>query len=172
MRFLLPVAALVSLFACARSEERAPTAQPQAVTTQMLAEECRRDDHQLLTLELSPEGLKVLSARAVSAPLPLLRVPEAHPWHLSVKNAEGRAVFEQDVPAQNQLRGEFAGPEGQTEGHHLLLAKSVFAARVPNVTGTLTLTVKRSTLSPEDPRAAGAGDSVEVGTVALTELSP
>ncbi|MFL5320550.1 MAG: hypothetical protein ACJ790_12890, partial [Myxococcaceae bacterium] len=89
--------------------------------------------------------------------------------HVSVRDPDGRSVHEEDIPSGNQLRGEFAGEDGRIDAHHLLKATSVFSVRVPNVRGTLTLTAERRSLSPEDPRSIGAGETVEVGSVALPE---
>lgn len=149
------------LAGCARTEDRVPA--PQAVSPQALNDA----NHLLLLVELSPSGLKALQSQVVDSPPPKLRVPEPWPWHVTVRDPEGAVVYEENIPPQNQLRGEFAGEDGRIEGHHLLRATAAFPLRVPNVRGTLTLTVQRKTLSSEDPRSIGPGDTVDVGTLEL-----
>lgn len=126
--------------------------------------ELKVDDstHLLLTVELTPSGMKVLDSTVVAQPLPRLRHPELQPWSLDLVDARGASVFHADLPAQNQLRGEF-DDNGATAGHHLLVANTVFQVRVPAKRGTMILKAKRASLSEKDPRRQGPGEHAELG---------
>lgn len=87
--------------------------------------------HELLTVELAPEGLRVLDRRTVEMPLPRLRGEPVGSWQVVVESAEGKTVFSTRIPPPNVLRGEFAGPDGEIEGVHLEREHAAFPLRTP-----------------------------------------
>lgn len=130
----------------------------------------------LLTLQLTPGGLDVLSARTVELPLPRLRVPQPEPWRVDVEDASGKVLFSASLPAANALRGEFARAGGGIDGVHLRMDKAAFPVRLPVSPGAARLRVlgAASTLDPRDPRARGRTPDqiVELGSANYPRIAP
>ena len=108
------------------------------------------DKHLLVTLELSPAGLRILDQREVAAPLPTLRVPEPNAWHATFRDTHHDIIHEIDLPPADELRGEYEG-QHQIDPHHTRFATAVFSLRLPVAAGTLSLRT----------------DTAELGTVTL-----
>ena len=116
--------------------------------------------HLLVTLELSPTGLRVLQVQTVAQPLPRLRVPEPGRWHLAFRDAANQVIHAHDMAPANERRSETMGPDGRISPTHETLETIVFVARLPVTAGTLTLSAD----STADLLAA----PVELGHVAVT----
>ena len=95
--------------------------------------------HLLVTLELSPTGLRVLQIQSVPQPLPRLRVPEPGRWHLTFRDAANQTILARDMAPANERRSETTGPDGRISPRHETLDTVVFVARLPVAAGTLTL---------------------------------
>jgi len=109
--------------------------------------------HLLVTLELSPSGLRVLDTKTVPTALPRLRVPEVNRWHLSFRDSAGQLLHQIDLAPADELRGEFQSSDGgPTEAHFARKTTSVFVARLPSAAGTLRLST----------------DSTQLGAVAIS----
>lgn len=116
--------------------------------------------HLLVTLELSPTGLRVLGVQTVAQPLPRLRVPEPGRWHLAFRDAANQVIHAHDMAPANERRSETTGPDGRISPSHETLDTTVFVARLPVTAGTLTLTA--------DSVAGLDATPVELGHVAVT----
>ena len=145
--------------ACAQSGLSDQAAGAPAERASAASEEHRAHEHLLITLELSPAKLTVLSARSVAEPLPERRGSRREPWRVDVEDAAGRVLFSAPVPAANVLRGELASERGAIHGVHLRSALASFAVRVPRRSGAARLRVhgRASMLASEDPRGRGRG---------------
>ena len=144
----------VALASCSKVDEQPP------VSTQALRPAADAPAHLLVTLELSPTGLRVIAKQRVEQPLPRLRVPEPGRWHVAFRDAQNQLVQTYDMAPANELRAETMGPDGALSAHHGVLDSTVFVVRLPVTAGTLTLTAD----STAQLRAA----PVELGQVAVT----
>ena len=160
----------LALAACCGCQPVAPSERPESprATRESLV---GSRSHQLLILQLTPTGLSLVAARKVAMPLPTLRTPrEESDWRATLEAPGGELLWEDFITVGNRLRGEFRD-EGKLEAHHLVRPTAAFPLRLPLSPGTVTLTVRRRSLSPEDPRRAGPGDEwVLAGTVTVSEL--
>ena len=134
-------------------------------------------EHLLLVLELSPEGLRLVTAQRVPHALPSRRRPAANePWRLALEGAGGEPLFEASLPAATPLRSESPGDAGVLEGSVIVRDRAAFSVRVPRlgVASTLRLRGPASTLAPGDVRARGrAPDAIiELGQLALPAVLP
>jgi hypothetical protein len=114
--------------------------------------------HVLLTLELSPAGMRVLESRNVDAPMPIDRSPERAPWRVRVEDASGGTLWVGAVEAAGVLRGEFAGPDGSIEGVHLATERAVLPVRIPNLAGAKTIRLFAAPAKGVPP-----GEMIELG---------
>lgn len=123
--------------------------------------------HLLLTLSLSPTESKVLDARRVAEPLPLLRGRASGTWRVDLEDATGRVLHSVTVPAANEFRSELAGVDGGMDSMHHLDLTAVFAVRLPILAGAAVIRcfAPVGTLAPEDPRARAhaAEELIEIG---------
>ena len=126
--------------------------------------------HLLLTLSLSPAESKVLDARRVAEPLPLLRGRSTGTWRVDLEDATGRVLHSVSVPAANEFRSELAGADGGMDAMHHVDLAAVFAVRLPILPGAAVIRcfAPAGTLAPDDPRARAhaAEESIEIGRLA------
>ena len=126
--------------------------------------------HLLLTLSLSPTESKVLDARRVAEPLPLLRGRSSGAWRVDLEDASGRVLHSVTVPAANEFRSELAGADGGMNSMHQVDLTAVFAVRLPILPGAAVIRcfAPAGTLASDDPRARAhsAEELIEIGRLA------
>jgi hypothetical protein len=166
MRRFLQSSLLVLLSACAsRSGEPALSA-----TSSAVVQAAGGEAHLLLTVSLSPTESKVLDARRVSEPLPLLRGRASGSWRVDLEDASGRVLHTAMLPAANEFRAELAGADGGMDSMHHQNLTAVFAVRLPILAGATVIRcfAPAGTLAADDPRgrAHAAEELIEIGRLA------
>jgi hypothetical protein len=110
------------------SGEQAPA---KAQAAAQSAESVGHERHLLLVVEHDRAGFRVRQAQLVASSLPAKRFADARSWRAQVEDGAGQALYSVAIPASNQRRAEFSGPDGGMQAVHFEREEFSFAMRVP-----------------------------------------
>lgn len=117
-----------------------------------------------MSVRLSAGEAVLVDLREVAQPLRRPRARSLLPWKVVVEDAGGVVLFEQEIPAANLVRGEFAGRNGAVEAVHLRVSTASFAVRLPVLAAGATVRFlgRAASLPDGDARRGSARDAAMV----------